>query len=139
VVTVSDAKNGSLLVPLAGAVDVVVNAPYNGDVEQVILEANACGVPHVHTDDEGVMRDAAGAGAVLLPAADVGTGPLGEARHHVSPARVADELVRLATDASARAGLIARGNANAARFPWSTLEKASLAMVAPFTAPKGNG
>lgn len=119
--------------------DVVVNAPYSGDVEQVILEANACGVPLVHTDDEGVMRDAAGAGAALLPAADVGTGPLGEARHHVSPARVADELVRLATDARARADLIARGNANATRFPWSALEQASLAMVAPFTAPKGNG
>ena len=113
--------------------DVVVNTPYSGDVEQVILEANACEVALVQTDDEGVMRNAAGAGAVLLPAVNVGTGPLGEARHHVSPARVADELIRLARNPEARADLVARGRANAARFPWNTLERAALAMVKPFT------
>ena len=75
--------------------DAVVNTPYSGDVEQVILEANACGVAVVQTDDKGVMRDTASGGAVLLPAVDVGTGPLGEARHHVSPTQVGVELVRL--------------------------------------------
>jgi hypothetical protein len=113
--------------------DAVVNTPYSGDVEQVILEANACDAPLLHTDDERIMRDSVGAGAVLLPAVDVGTGSLGEARHHVSAARVANELVRLAKDPGARADLVARGRANAARFPWSTLEQAALAMVRPFT------
>jgi glycosyltransferase involved in cell wall biosynthesis len=113
--------------------DIVVNTPHSGDVEQVILEANACGAALVHTDDEGIMRHAAGQGAVLLSAADVGTGSLGEAHHHVSAAEVARQLIRLAKDARARADLVARGIENAVRFPWSTLENAALAMVGPFT------
>jgi len=113
--------------------DVVVNTPHSGDVEQVILEANACGVALVHTDDEGVMRDTAGRGAVLLPAVDVGTGSLGEAHHHVSAEHVAVQLVRLVKDTDARAELAGRGIGNAARFPWSTLEEAALDMVRPFT------
>lgn len=113
--------------------DVVLNTPHSGDVEQVILEANASGVALLHTDDEGVMRNAVGEGAVLLPAVDVGTGPLGEARHHVSAALVAAELVRLAKDPCAQGDLIARGSRNAARFPWSALEQAALTMVEPYT------
>jgi glycosyltransferase involved in cell wall biosynthesis len=119
--------------------DIVVNTPHSGDVEQVILEANASGVAVVQTDDEGVMRDAAGQGAVLLPAVDVGTGPLGEAQYHVSAAQVGDQLVRLAKNPGARADLVVRGLENTVRFPWRTLEEAALAMIESFTKRSSTG
>lgn len=112
--------------------DLIVNTPFSGDVEQVILEANSCGVALLHTDDDGIMAAAAGDAAVLLPAADVGTGPLGEARHHVDPRRVGQQIAWLAADEGARSALARRGLSNAARFPWSTLERAALEMVAPY-------
>lgn len=102
---------------------------YNGDVEQVILESQACGVPLLHTDDEGVMRDALGDGGVRLAAVDIGCGRLGQRQHHVSPAQVTDALLDLLGDEERGAVLRAAGRRNAARFDWAVLEQAACAMV----------
>jgi glycosyltransferase involved in cell wall biosynthesis len=102
--------------------DVVVNAPHSGDIEQVILEAQACGVPLVHTDDQGVMAEAVGPAGLLLPARDVGFSATGGRMHHVAPEAVAEAVVRLARSPQLRDDLRAAGLANAARYTWAALE-----------------
>ncbi len=114
------------------ACDVIVNTPHSGDIEQVILEAQACGVPLVHTDDGGVMAEAAGAGAVLVSASDIGVGRTGQAIHHVDPAALADAIGDLLTDGDRRAHLRREGLANVARYRWNRLRECSAAAVSPF-------
>lgn len=109
--------------------DVIVNVPHSGDIEQVILEAQASGVPVVHTDDQGVMAEAVGAGGVLLAARDVGVGRAGERIHHVRPDEIAAAVVSVVKDGDLRARLVQAGLANAARYPWTRLETAISAAV----------
>lgn len=116
------------------ACDVIVNTPHCGDVEQVILEAQACGVPLVHTDDGAIMAEAAGDGAVLVAASDIGTGRTGQAIHHVPPAALAGAISDLLTHHERRAQLRERGLANAAMYRWDCLRAHSAAAVAPFLA-----
>ncbi|WP_055494459.1 hypothetical protein [Streptomyces sp. TP-A0356] len=116
--------------------DVLLNVPHSGDVEQVILEGQACGVPLLHTDDEAIMSDAVGTGGILLPAADVGTGRIGQRLHHVSPHVIGVALAELIDDPMRRAALRTAGLANAASYPWSALENAALSMVAPYASPR---
>lgn len=116
--------------------DVLVNVAHSGDVEQVIIEGQSCGVPLVHTDDEGVMAEAVGRGGVLVPARDVGIGRIGQRMHHVASEAVADALVGVLTDSALRDRLVAAGFENAARYGWDVLENAALAMVAPYQALK---
>lgn len=104
-----------------GLCDVIVNVPHSGDIEQVILEAQACGVPLIHTDDQAIMAEAVGAAGRLLPAADIGVGRAGEQIQHVAVADVADAVVELLTDGAKAATLRRAGIANAARYPWTTL------------------
>lgn len=111
----------------------IVNVPYNGDVEQVIPEAQACGVPLLHTDDEGVMRDALGEGGVGLAAADVGYGRLGQRMHHVDPRNVTAALVDVLGSGDRVDELREAGHRNAARFDWTVLERAACAMVLSIT------
>lgn len=119
--------------------DVLVNTPHSGDVEQVIIEGQSCGVPLVHTDDEGVMAEAVGRGGVLVPARDVGIGRIGQRMHYVAPEAVADALVGVLTDRALRERLVAAGFENAAAYGWDVLESAALAMVAPYQALKEAG
>lgn len=102
--------------------DVIVNVPHSGDIEQVILEAQACGVPLVHTDDHGVMAEALGAGGILLPAIDTGIGRTGEQIHHVATADIASAISGLLRDEAAAAELRQAGQLNAANYPWTVLE-----------------
>ncbi|MFC8532441.1 hypothetical protein ACFUJY_00555 [Streptomyces sp. NPDC057249] len=115
--------------------DVLLNVPHSGDVEQVIIEGQACGVPLLHTDDEAIMGDAVGKGGVLLPAADVGIGRLGQRLHHVAPQVIGEALADVLADPARVSALREAGTANAAAYPWSTLEDAALAMVSPFASP----
>ncbi|MCX4763830.1 hypothetical protein OG562_23245 [Streptomyces sp. NBC_01275] len=116
--------------------DVLMNVAHSGDVEQVIIEGQACGVPLLHTDDEAVMSDAVGRGGVLLPASDVGIGRIGQRLHYVSPRTIGESLAALLGDPAAQAEVRAAGLANAAAYPWSALEDAAVAMVAPYASPR---
>jgi glycosyltransferase involved in cell wall biosynthesis len=102
--------------------DVIVNVPHSGDIEQVILEAHACGVPLIHTGDHGVMAEAVGAGGILLPAADTSIGRAGEQIQHVATADIAAAVSGLLRDDAARAALRRAGLLNASRYPWTVLE-----------------
>jgi glycosyltransferase involved in cell wall biosynthesis len=102
--------------------DAIVNVAHSGDIEQVILEAQACGVPLVHTDDRGVMAEAVGMAGLLLPARDVGFSATGGRMHHVAPEDVAEAIVHLARSQQLRDDMRAAGLANAARYTWAALE-----------------
>ena len=112
--------------------DVIVNAPHSGDVEQIILEAQACGVPLLHTADDGVMSEALADGGLPLYATTRGIGALGQVLHFVDPATIADALARIVSDESLRERVRQAGLANAARYRWSVLETAARQMVKPF-------
>lgn len=114
--------------------DALINVPHSGDVEQVIIEGQGCGVPILHTDDTAIMADTVGTGGVLLPAADVGIGRIGQRLHHVAPSTIGEHLAALVADPARRAELRVAGLANAASYPWRVLEDGALAMVAPFTS-----
>lgn len=114
--------------------DVVVNVPHSGDFEQVILEAQACGVALIHTDDHGVMAEALGDAAVKLPAAETRTASSGGLLYYPGPEHVAAALERVLASAELRAQLRDAGLANAARYPWRVLEDAACAMTAPYTS-----
>jgi glycosyltransferase involved in cell wall biosynthesis len=109
---------------------VVVNPPHSGDIEQIILEAQSCGVPLLHTDDQAVMAEAVGAGGVLMPAGDIGTGRTGERHHHVPVATIVDAVVTTVRDGELRAKLTTAGRDNAARYGWATLRSGISAAVA---------
>ncbi len=109
--------------------DVVVNVPHSGDIEQVILEAQACGVPLVHTDDEGIMAEAVGAGGVLLPACDIGTGRCGERIHHVAAADIADAVESILKDEGLRCGLREASLENASRYTWTAVRIGACELV----------
>lgn len=118
--------------------DVIVNVPHSGDVEQVILEAQACEVPLLHTADGGVMSEALGDGGIGLPAADVQTGEWGQPLHLVDPATIADAIVRVVDDKALAAELRRAGRANARRYSWDVLESAARDMVQPFAEVAGS-
>jgi glycosyltransferase involved in cell wall biosynthesis len=101
--------------------DLIINVPHSGDIEQVILEAQACGVPLIHTDDHGVMTEAVGPGGILLQATDIGIGRAGEQIRHVATSDIAAAAVEVLTSPARAATLRQAGLANAARYPWSTL------------------
>jgi glycosyltransferase involved in cell wall biosynthesis len=101
--------------------DVIINVPHSGDIEQVILEAQACGVPLIHTDDHGVMAEAVGVGGILLQAADIGIGRAGEQIHHVATSDIAAAAAEVLTNPARAAELRQAGLANAAHYSWSTL------------------
>lgn len=133
---VGTAPSGSVsYVDRIRACDIVVNVPHSGDVEQVILEAQACGVPLVHTSDDGVMTEACGEAAVLLKPADVGTGRTGQAIQHVSPSAVADALVQL-IDGAERDRLRHAGLANASEYGWDRLRIGARDAVAAMLGPR---
>jgi glycosyltransferase involved in cell wall biosynthesis len=118
-----------------GCCDVIVNVPHSGDVEQVILEAQACGVPLVHTDDNGIMSEAVGSGGMLLRGRDVATGRCGERIHHVAPADIADAVVSILQDEQLRASVRKAGLDNAARYTWAPLQDAAREIVRQFLKP----
>ena len=117
--------------------DLVLNVPHSGDVEQVILEAQACGVPVAGTDDGGVMSEALGGAGILLGGSQSRSGRSGERLVYVHPSAVTEAIVSVLTDESHGAELRRAGFRNAARYPWRTLENAARSMVEPFASHGG--
>jgi glycosyltransferase involved in cell wall biosynthesis len=115
--------------------DVIVNVPHSGDIEQVILEAQACGVPLVHTDDNGIMSEAVGSGGMLLRGRDTATGRCGEHIHHVAPADVTNAVVSILQDEQLRSSLRKAGLDNVARYTWAPLRDAARDVVGRFLKP----
>lgn len=106
--------------------DVIVNVPHSGDIEQVILEAQSCNVPLIHTHDGGIMSEAVGLGGVLLPGCDIGTGRCGERIHHVAPSDIADAAISILVDDQLRSSLRKAGLDNVARYTWAPLQNAAV-------------
>ena len=117
--------------------NVIVNMPHSGDYEQVILEAQACGIPLVHTADGAIMSEALGDGGLALTGTAAPTGRAGQQLQLVEPAAVAEAIVQVVCDQSLRDRLIEAGRANAARYDWDVLEQAAHEMVAPFVPVGG--
>lgn len=119
--------------------DIVVNVPHSGDIEQIILEAQACEVPLLHTADGGVMSEAVAGGGILLPADAQRTGRCGQTLQFVSPATIADAMVRVAQDPDLARRLRAAGRENVEGYGWDTLELAAQRMVEPFVEAVASG
>jgi glycosyltransferase involved in cell wall biosynthesis len=104
--------------------DVIINPSFSGGFELTLIEAQSCGVPVIATDDCGSMREVAGLGAILLPAADVGIWKNGGKQHFVSRDLLADSILTLWQDPGLRRQYIELGFENSARYPWSHLREA---------------
>lgn len=115
--------------------DVLVNVPHSGDVEQVILEGQACGVPILNTDDSGIMAEALAGAGIAIPAERTRTGRTGQRLHFVTPEAIRRALCAVLTDASTRDTLRSAGLANASSYPWQTLERGAVEMASAFTTP----
>jgi glycosyltransferase involved in cell wall biosynthesis len=105
--------------------DVIVNVPHSGDIEQVILEAQACNVPLIHTDDQGIMSEAVSSGGMLLSGCDIGTGRCGERIHHVAPSAITDAVVSILLDDQLQSTLRKAGQDNVAQYTWAPLQNAA--------------
>lgn len=119
--------------------DIVVNVSHSGDVEQVIIEAQACGVPVAGTDDGGVMSEALGDAGIPLRGAKSKSGRSGEELVYVDPTAITEAIVSTLTDDTLRARLQRAGLRNAARYPWSVLENSARSMVEPFATRPEQG
>jgi glycosyltransferase involved in cell wall biosynthesis len=79
-----------------------------------VLEAQACGVP-VMTSNNSSLPEVAGDAALLVDPADVDA--------------IADAMLRLATDDALRAELVKRGLANVKRFSWEKCARETLEVL----------
>jgi glycosyltransferase involved in cell wall biosynthesis len=110
--------------------DLIVNVAHCGDFEQVIIEANACGVPLAATDDQGIMSEAMGEGGLLLEPADVSYGGIGQKIYMVNPEAVARAILAVKENGALRDELRRKGMENAMKYPWERLRSAIVEAVA---------
>jgi glycosyltransferase involved in cell wall biosynthesis len=109
--------------------DVVVNVPHSGDFEQVIIEAQACKVPIIHSDDSGIMAEALGQGGLLVSPHSMELGRIGETRVFVAPESIATAIERIRFDHKLQTHLASEGYLNATKHPWSRLRSATVQLV----------
>lgn len=109
--------------------DLIINCAHSGDVEHIIMESQACGVPLAHTDDEGIMAEAVGDSALLLKSLEAGWGRIGERIFLVDPNSIAEAIEIVKQDKNMREQLRARGLRNAERFSWSRLRQTMVDLV----------
>ncbi len=100
------------------ACDLILNCSSGGGFELGILEAQACGVPLLCTDDKGNMAEVAGDGAILLPA-DRAFSIEGAFEYYVQPFTIADSIRKLRQDASLRESLVSLGLQNVSLYSWT--------------------
>jgi len=104
--------------------DLIVNVPYSGAFELVLLEGQSCGVPMASTNDRGAMAEVVGESALLLDPIDIGIHSSGGLQHFVAASRIAAAILAVKEDAALRAQLIRSGRANAARYTIEPLRAA---------------
>jgi glycosyltransferase involved in cell wall biosynthesis len=104
--------------------DLIVNVPYSGAFELVLLEGQSCGVPVAGTNDRGAMAEVVGDSALLLEPIDVGIHSSGGYQHFVAASTIAAAIVAVKGDAALRAQLIRSGHANAAGYTIEPLRAA---------------
>jgi glycosyltransferase involved in cell wall biosynthesis len=109
--------------------DIIVNVSHCGDFEHIIIEAQSCGVPLAHTDDEGIMAEAMGLGGLKLKAVDVSRGRIGQKIFLVSPDLIADAILSVKYDSSLRNKLRELGIENARQYPWTKLRNTMVSLV----------
>jgi glycosyltransferase involved in cell wall biosynthesis len=97
----------------SGAIGYVFPSLYEG-FGIPVLEAQACGVP-VMTSNNSSLPEVAGDAALLVDPHDVDA--------------IAEGMLRLATDEALRAALIERGFANVRRFSWEKCARETLAVL----------
>ena len=108
--------------------DLIINAAYCGGFELAIIEAQACAVPLAVTDDNGIMAEVAGDGALLMKPIDIGIWRTGARQYFVSPHTIADVIKQVRANSELRKRLSEKGYANAHSFCWDKLKNAVIAV-----------
>ncbi|MBC2714990.1 MAG: glycosyltransferase family 4 protein [Desulfobacteraceae bacterium] len=109
--------------------DLIVNASHCGDFEHIIIEAQSCGVPLAHTNDEGIMAEAMGLGGLKLKTIDVGRGRIGQRIFMACPGSITDAIQRVKQDPVLRDNLRERGFENTRQYSWSKLRHTIVELV----------
>ena len=110
--------------------DLIVNASHCGDFEQVIIEAQACGIPFAGTNDNGIMAEALGEGGLLLNALDIGFWKAGQRNYMVSPQSIANAIISVKEDQELGLSLRERGLKNARLYPWHRVKDNMIKAIA---------
>lgn len=104
--------------------DLIVNVPYAGAFELVLVEGQSCGVPVAVTNDRGTMAEVVGDGALLLEPVDVGIHSAGGYQHFVAASTIAAAIRDVRNNPELRPALVERGFANVARYTIDPLRQA---------------
>ena len=110
--------------------DLILNVAHCGDFEQVLIEAQSCGVPLAATNDQGIMAEAMGDGGILLEPVDITFWKAGQRCFLVSIEAIAKAILSVKADASLRADLRIKGFENARQYPWERLKVATIEAIA---------
>lgn len=113
--------------------DLIVNVAHTGDVEHVIIESQACGVPLAHTDDKGIMAEYLGKASIRLVASDVGIGKMGQQLFYVAPETIANAIQEVKTNEELRKQMIREGLENTKKFPWSAMRTMAKDLIKQIT------
>lgn len=125
----SNGPQQSLLYPeLLCLCDMIINVPFSGGFELIILEAQACGIPLIQTDDQGNMAEVAGNGAFLLSGGP-GWWSNGASQTLVAPDHLAVAMDKLRNDDSLALELVRLGHLNCKSYGWAELRGAIVHLV----------
>lgn len=113
--------------------DLIINPSFCGGFELSIIEAQACGVPVASTNDNGIMREVCGDGAILLDPSDFGIWRTGAYQFHVAPSTIAEAIKQVKNNTAYREELIQRGFENVQKYSWDILKEKSCQMVENIT------
>ncbi len=103
--------------------DVIVNVPFSGGFELCNVEAQACGIPVITTDDGGNIKEVVNDSAILVKSRMKSIWTNGAIVHLIDEIDLAHELLRVKSDPLLRQSLREKGLENIKRYSWRLLEK----------------
>lgn len=109
--------------------DVIVNVPFCGGFELILLEAQACEVPVISSDDDGIMKEVLGSGGIGIKPRDYGIWHTGAKQHFIHPQDIADAVMTLMNNSQLKCQLVQSGKANVQRYAENHLGKACVKVV----------